>query len=304
MTLPGPEHDRPGSVVSGGNQIGVRVEVTPAQRILSLSHLSAIGVPPPQFIENAAFGGFDAVGLRVAQTAQDRGFRISAGSSLLRETKSALSDNGMRVLDVEVVKLHPGSSRADWSAVLEAGAELNASFLLVTVLDDDYTRATENFAELAELAGDHGLRACLEPMIFSSVRDMSAAARFVVDARGSDAGLLVDALHWSRAGSQWSELDAIAPELLPYCQLCDAPTDAPAADHNTAITEARTDRLAPGTGALPLVELLRRLPQAAAVSVEAPSARSVTDPRGWTADLGRAARKVLSAATPAPSPAS
>ncbi len=49
------------------------MEVTPAQRIMSLSHLSAIGVPPPQFIENAAFGGFDAVGLRVAQTAQDRG---------------------------------------------------------------------------------------------------------------------------------------------------------------------------------------------------------------------------------------
>lgn len=304
MTLPGPEHDRPGSVISGGNQIGVRVEVTPAQRILSLSHLSAIGVSPPQFIDNAAFGGFDAVGLRVAQTAQDRGFQLRAGSALLRETKTALSDNGMRVLDVEVVKLHPGSSRADWSAVLEAGAELDASHLLVTVLDDDYSRATDNFAELAELSGEYGLRSCLEPMVFSSVRDMTAAAKFVLDARGSDAGVLVDALHFSRAGSQWSELDAIAPDLMPYCQLCDAPTDAPAADHNAAITEARTDRLAPGTGALPLVELLRRLPATAAVSVEAPSARSVTDPRGWTADLGRAAREVLKAAALAPSPAS
>ncbi|WP_240498139.1 TIM barrel protein [Williamsia sp. 1135] len=275
-----------------------------AQRIMSLSHLSSIGVSPPQFIDNAAFGGFDAVGLRVAQTPHDRGFQLPAGSALLRETKLALSDNGMRVLDVEVVKLHPGSSRSDWLPVLEAGAELDASFLLVTVLDDDYPRATDNFADLAELSGEYGLRTCLEPMVFSSVRDMTAAAKFVVDARNSDAGLLVDALHFSRAGSQWSELDVIAPELLPYCQICDAPTAEPAADHNAAITEARTDRLAPGKGALPLVELLQRLPATAAVSVEAPSARSVTDPRGWTADLGRAARQVLEQVAHSPSPAS
>lgn len=277
---------------------------TQPARIMSLSHLSAIGVPPPQFIDNAAFGGFDAVGLRVAQTPQDRGFQLVAGSALLRDTKIALSDNGMRVLDVEVVKLHPGSSRADWLPVLEAGAELDASYLLVTVLDDDHARATDNFADLAELSGERGLRTCLEPMIFSSVRDMTAAAKFVVDARGSDAGLLVDALHWSRAGSEWSELEAIAPDLLPYCQLCDAPTAEPAVDHNAAITEARTDRLAPGAGALPLVELLRRLPQTAAVSVEAPSDRSVTDPRGWTADLGRATREVMERAVQYPSPAS
>lgn len=274
------------------------------QRILSLSHLSAISVPPPQFIENAALGGFNAVGVRVAQTARDRGFQLTPGSALLRDTRSALSHNGMQVLDVEVVKLHPGSSRSDWLPALEAGAELNASFLLVTVLDDDYARATDIFAELAELSGDYGLRTCLEPMIFSAVRDMTAAAKFVADARDSDAGLLLDALHWTRAGSDLAELDAIADDLLPYCQLCDAPSVEPAADHNAAITEARTDRLAPGTGALPLVEILRALPSNVAISVESPSLRSTTDPRGWTAELGRSTRELLESVQRSPSPAS
>ncbi|WP_256993484.1 sugar phosphate isomerase/epimerase family protein [Rhodococcus sp. 06-418-5] len=263
-----------------------------AERIVSLSSLSAIEVPPPQFVEFAAMGGFNAVGVRAAQTGQDRGFQLPAGSALLRDTKSALADNGMRVLDVEVVKLHPGSSRGDWSAVLEAGAELGADYLLVTVLDDDRGRAESNFAELAELSGDYGLRACLEPMIFSSVRDVTAAAAFV-EAVAGRAGVLVDALHWARAGSEVSDITAVAEDLLPYCQLCDAVSAAASVDPNAAITEARTHRLAPGTGALPLVELLRALPASAAVSVEAPSARSVTDPGGWIAELGRATWTVL-----------
>lgn len=263
-----------------------------AERIVSLSSLSAIEVPPPQFVEFAAAGGFDAVGVRAAQTERDRGFQLPAGSALLRDTKSALADNGMRVLDVEVVKLHPGSSRGDWSAVLDAGAELGADHLLVTVLDDDRVRAESNFAELAELSGDYGLRTCLEPMIFSSVRDVTAAAAFVEGVAGR-AGVLVDALHWARAGSEVADISAVAEDLLPYCQLCDAVSAAPSTDPNAAITEARTHRLAPGTGALPLVEFLRALPASAAVSVEAPSARSVTDPGGWIVELGRATRTVL-----------
>ncbi|KQU07890.1 hypothetical protein ASG56_06410 [Rhodococcus sp. Leaf7] len=259
---------------------------------MSLSSLSAIEVPPPQFVEFAAAGGFTAVGVRVAQTRQDRGFQLPAGSALLRDTKSALADSGMRVLDVEVVKLHPGSSRGDWSAVLEAGAELGADHLLVTVLDDDRVRAESNFSELAELSGEYGLRTCLEPMIFSSVRDVTAAAAFVEGVSGRP-GVLVDALHWARAGSGVADLTAVAPDLLPYCQLCDAVSADPSTDPNAAITEARTDRLAPGAGALPLVEFLQALPASAALSVEAPSARSVTDPGGWIAELGRATWTVL-----------
>lgn len=262
-------------------------------RVLSLSHLSALHLSPPELIDCAASGGFDAVGIRVAQGERDRGFLFPAGSALLRDTASALAHNGIRVLDVEVVKLHPGSSEGDWSAIVEAGAELGAKHLLVTVLDDDRSRAIDNFDLLSELSGAYGLRCCLEPMIFSSVRDFTAAAAFVAEARGSDSGVLVDALHWIRAGSELADLDAVDENSLPYWQICDAASAEPSDDLNAAITEARTDRLPPGLGAFPLADLVHALPSTAAVSVEVPSARSAADTRAWIAELGRATRKVL-----------
>jgi sugar phosphate isomerase/epimerase len=264
-----------------------------SQRILSLSHLSAIGVPPPQFIENAAAAGFDSVGLRIAQTSRDRGFQLPNDSTLIRDTKKALKDNGMRVLDAEVVKLHPGSSREDWIHVLEAGAELSATYVLVTVLDEEHSRATSLFGELAAAAAEYGLRCCLEPMIFSAVRDMDAAVQFLADSGGHGAGVLLDALHVARAGTPLSDIAGYPADLFPYCQLCDAMSAAPATDENAAITEARQHRLAPGRGALPLIELLHALPPTTAISVEAPSDQGAVDPRGWTAELGAAIHELL-----------
>ncbi len=231
--------------------------------------------------------------VRVAHTAHDRGFRLFEGSGLLRDTKMSLEDSGMRVLDVEVVKLHPGSSREDWIYLCEAGAQLNADHLLVTVLDDDASRATDNLARLCALSVEYDLRVCLEPMIFSSVRDLSAAVAFVGAPGLEDAGVLIDALHFARSGSDVAEIGAVEDHLLPYCQICDSASAEPSDDHNAAVTEARTNRLAPGDGVLPLVELVRALPPTTAVSVESPSRRSVTEPAAWIAQLGRSTRAVL-----------
>jgi hypothetical protein len=63
----------------------------------------------------------------------------------------------------------------------------------------------------------------------------------------------------------------VDPALLPYAQICDAgaempaPTDAPA-----LIREARTGRLLPGEGVLPLRELVAVLPAGIPLAIEAP----------------------------------
>lgn len=263
------------------------------RRVMSLSHLSALHVPPHRFVELAAAGGFDAVGVRVAQSGESRGYALPSGSAALRDTRSALSDNGLRVLDVEVVKLHAGSTSDDWTAVMEAGAELGAEYLLVTVLDDDLPRAAAVLSHLAASASEYGLRCCLEPMVFSSVRDVRAATK-VLD--GIDAGLLVDTLHFARAGSTPSDLNPVSRQRFPYFQICDASFAGPAADPHEALSEARTDRLAPGDGVLPLLDIVRALPRTAAVSVEAPSTRGIEDPGGWTSHLGASTRALLTRA--------
>ncbi|MCX2755329.1 MULTISPECIES: sugar phosphate isomerase/epimerase [unclassified Gordonia (in: high G+C Gram-positive bacteria)] len=270
-------------------------------RLVSLASLSALAVPPPRFIEYAAAGGFDAVGVRVSDRPGERGHLLAEGSRLLADTLLALDDHGLAVLDVEVVKIHPGSSRSDWEPVLFAGAALGARYLIATVLDDDADRAGDNLAALAQAAAQFGLRCCLEPMVFTAVRDLRAGRALLDESGATEAGLLLDALHWSRAGGT---VDGLGAEVerggIPYWQLCDARMTGPARDDTTAMTEARGNRLPPGAGALPLRRLAGALGPSASVSVEVPSARGAADPRRWAIELGTATRRLLARVPSAP----
>jgi hypothetical protein len=74
----------------------------------------------------------------------------------------------------------------------------------------------ERFAAVYEAAGERGLQACLEFMIFSSVKTIAGAER-VLNRAGHPAGaVLVDALHLQRSGGTPADVSAVAPERLPY----------------------------------------------------------------------------------------
>jgi sugar phosphate isomerase/epimerase len=93
----------------------------------------------------------------------------------------------------------------------------------------------------------------------------------VARSRRPNASVLVDALHFSRSGGLPAHIGQVDPALFRYAQLCDAaaempgPTDTPA-----LIREARTGRLLPGEGALPLRELVAALPAGIPLAIEAP----------------------------------
>ena len=64
---------------------------------------------------------------------------------------------------------------------------------------------------------------------------------------------------------------SVDPALLPYAQICDAGPDMPGpADTPALIREARTGRLLPGEGVLPLAELVAALPEGLPLAIEAP----------------------------------
>ncbi|HYE91197.1 MAG TPA: hypothetical protein VEA38_09265, partial [Terriglobales bacterium] len=82
---------------------------------------------------------------------------------------------------------------------------------------------------------------------------------------------IIDALHFSRSGGLPAHVAAVDPALLRYAQLCDAGADMPApTDTPALIREARTGRLLPGEGVLPLGELIAALPADAPLAIEAP----------------------------------
>jgi sugar phosphate isomerase/epimerase len=155
---------------------------------------------------------------------------------------------------------------------VDAGAQLGARNVLVICNDPDEQRVVDRFAATCEAAAERGMRACLEFMIFSSVKTLGDAQRVVAKAGHPAGAILVDSLHLQRSGGTPAEVAALPRELLPYAQLCDAPFEPIRPDQATALTEARTGRLFPGDGQLPLHELVHALPAGAPLAVEAPVA--------------------------------
>jgi sugar phosphate isomerase/epimerase len=274
-----------------------------AARLLSLSHLTVLDAAPPELVVAAADAGFDAVGVRVWPAGGEPGYPMLGDAMIgdppmMRETLARLAGTGVRVLDVEVLRLRPDSRPDEALRILDAGARLGARAVLVICNDPDEDRLVDRFAAVCEAAGVRDLRAALEFMIFSSVRTIADAVR-VLDRAAHPAGaVLVDALHLQRSGGTPADLASVPADRLPYAQLCDAPAEPVRPDEAVALTEARTGRWYPGDGELPLRELVDALPAGAPLAVEAPVAELAGRPAGERARLAHAALTRLLAGRP------
>jgi sugar phosphate isomerase/epimerase len=238
---------------------------------LSLAHLTLLDATPLELIDAALAGGFDFVGLRIQPPMpSDTIVPVVGDELLLRKIEGRLDETGIRILDVEAFWLSPWTRVHELVRACETAARLSARYLLVVGNDPDESRLTANFVELCETARPFGLKAMLEFIPFCHTRTLDAAVRVIAAAAQPNAGVLVDALHVMRSGGSPEELRRIDPGLLDYWQICDAPA-APPADTDLR-TEARTRRLYPGDGELPIGDMLDILPPGISISVEAPCA--------------------------------
>jgi hypothetical protein len=145
---------------------------------IGIGHLTMLDVAPPQWVGVAAYAGFDAVGIRVAVAASDEApWPMTMGSPMLAETVTRLDDTGVEVLDVEIIRLTPGTTAAAARPLLEVGALLGARFVNVIAADSDLTRAKDTFAELAEAAVGYGLRVVIEAISYTPVSTLDDACR-------------------------------------------------------------------------------------------------------------------------------
>lgn len=213
----------------------------------------------------AASAGFDMVGVRLAPAhPTDRSPSLLDSPTLLRRLSAALESTGLGVLEAEVVRLRPESRAEDFDRHLEAAAALRARFVLAVSHDGEEERAAEGLAALAERATAFDLRVALEFMVFSEARTASAASRLVALAGHPRLGVLADSLHLYRSGGTAADLAGLP---LLAAQLCDGPLAAP----EDLAREARTARLMPGEGDLPLADFVAALPPGLPVSLEVPS---------------------------------
>lgn len=239
-------------------------------RALSLAALTVLELPPVEMVACAADAGYSHVGMRLLPaTADEPAYPVIGDTPMVREIARRLASTGVEVLDVEILRLKPTTVVADYLPVLETGARFGARHVLVAGNDPDESRLAANFAALAALATPLRLALCIEPMPWTDVRDVPAALRVVERSNVKSAGILIDAIHFDRAGHAPRDLAQVPASRLPYVQLCDAPAERPR-DTETLLHQARAERLMPGDGGLDLAGLMAALPQRIPVSLEVP----------------------------------
>jgi sugar phosphate isomerase/epimerase len=150
--------------------------------------------------------------------------------------------------------------------LLEAGATLQASFLLVVGDDADDAWMADRLSELDRLAAPYGITPALEFMPFSQVKTLQQARRIAAVAETRRPALLVDSLHLFRSGGTIADLAALDPSWLAFAHLADGPAHPPA----DLRREGRTARLLPGEGELPLADFVAALPPGLPIEVEVP----------------------------------
>ncbi|WP_187673164.1 sugar phosphate isomerase/epimerase family protein [Zestomonas carbonaria] len=242
-------------------------------RIFSLAALTVLELSPPEMVEVAARTGYSHVGLRlVPATPEEQHFPLVADGELRRRTLARLRDTGVKVLDLEILRLKPETRVADFAPILAVGAEFGGSELLVAGNDPDEARLTDNFAALCDLARDYGIHPHLEFMPWTDVRDLKQAMRIVENAGRDNGCVLVDAFHFDRSGSSLDDLARLAPGRTRYVQLCDVAGPRPD-DMDEILRQARNERRFPGDGDCDLVGLLRALPATVPLSLEIPTLR-------------------------------
>ena len=239
-------------------------------RRIGLAALTVLELPHEEQISVAAQAGYGHVGLRLVPVAgQPYNHRFD-----VVQVEKRLADTGVGVLDVEVFRLTPQTSIKEFEAVMATAQRLGATELLVHGADSDEARLIESFGRLCDLAAGYGLSANLEPMPWVDVSNLAKAMRILDGAARENGGLLVDAIHFFRAGDSPQALAKVPRRFLRYVQLCDARPERPA-DMQEIIRQARSDRLFPGEGGLDLKGLLGALPAGVPISLEIPVAKKI-----------------------------
>lgn len=245
---------------------------------IGIEFISVLGLPPVPFIELAAEMGCGYIGMALEPMFAENPHGYPAWSlrnvaALRQETIAALRDCGVSISLGEGFLAWPHTDVAHYTADLDLMRELGAERINLMSVDPDLSRTFDQCARFAELATARGLIATIEYLPGLAIGDLATAVAAVRHADNPNFRVLVDAMHFFRSGSKPAELAALDPALIGYVQLCDVPWVSKYEDYSY---EARFDRLTPGQGELPLLDLLAAVPSDVVVGLEIPMLREAT----------------------------
>lgn len=267
---------------------------------LGIEFISVFALPPVQFVNLAADLGCRHIGTMLMPMADNPhgypAWSLRKDGALRREMVAAMHDRGVSISLGEGFFARPGADVRDSAEDLELMRELEVGRINTLSLDPDSARAFDQFAVLAEMTAALGMELVIEFGPCMAVADLPTAVAAVRHVGRSNTRLLIDTMHLVRSGSGAADLAALGPGMIGYVQVCDVPLVCNYADY---VEEAKYERMVPGTGELPLLDILKVLPPHLAIGLEVPQrglARSGVAPHERLGGCVAAARSLLARA--------
>lgn len=237
----------------------------------SLAYLTVVNTPPPEMTYMAARAGYDFVSLRPIYMGLpgEPNFSLAQNSQLLKETKQALKDTGLKLLDIELARIADGVDPKQYEPELEVAAELGGKHVLSSIWTDDRAYYIEQFAKLCELADQYGLTVELEFVPIASVSNLAGVVDVLNTVDKKNAGLMIDIHHFHRSHDTIDELQKVPKDWFRFVHLCDAPGVIPT-DHDEMIRIVREARSYVGEGGIDVAGIVNTIPQVP-YSIELPN---------------------------------
>ncbi|WP_031408923.1 sugar phosphate isomerase/epimerase family protein [Geobacillus vulcani] len=246
-------------------------------RTFSLAHLTVLGCPPPEMTHIAARAGYDYVSFRIIYMGLpgEPNYALAENPQLLRETKEALRETGVKLLDIELARIDADIDPKRYEPAMEVAAELGGRHVLSSIWTTDRSVYIERFAELCELAKPYGLTVDLEYVPIAAVTNLAGVIDVLNTVKQDNAGIMIDLHHFHRAGDSPEVLESVPREWFHFLHLCDAPGEIPASkEEMTRIL--REERLYIGEGGIDIADIVRRMPEIPC-SIELPNIQRVKE---------------------------
>jgi sugar phosphate isomerase/epimerase len=238
---------------------------------IGIERLCVFDLPPVEFVNLTADVGcrYIGVGLVPMGYYNPHGYpswSLRDDAALRREMLASMQDRDVSISLCEGFGVKPNGDVREYAADLELVAKLGCRRINVASIDRDAQRSFDQFALLAEMAEPLGIETTTEIGV-GPVRSLSVALAAHRHVGRRNFRLLIDTMHFVRHGGSAAEIRALDPDVIGYVQLCDVPL---VSKFSKYMEEALHERGVPGTGELPLLDILAALPGHLVLGLEVP----------------------------------
>ncbi len=234
--------------------------------LISLDHLTVLGVSPTELVDIAADAGYDAISPFAGGGKAVNAHKLAVGDGSTEAMIERLRERNIVVNNLDGLVITPRMDWDEYARLIEVGVHIGAQRGITLIFDTDRSRAIDSFCRLAEMAAAAGFGLAMEFGRLAAVGSLAAAVDFVGLAN-HPVGILVDLMHLMMGGETPADIARYSPQLIVAAQLCDSRAQL---DDKQYMHDAFFQREIPGEGELPIIDFLKALPELTAIGLEVP----------------------------------